>query len=83
MTDSATLLAATFIGARRPRPQGGKWQAEADDTVQRMMKEHGIPGVMLAVVKDGLVAYQKGYGVKRVPNGGVPDANTVFYIGSL
>lgn len=81
LTDSATLLAATFIAPRRP--QGGKWQADADDTIQRMMKEHGIPGVMLAVVKDGQVAYQKGYGVKRVPNGGVPDANTVFYIGSL
>jgi len=80
------LWAAAFIAPRPPRPHAAaaaNWQAEADDTIQTMMKEHGIPGVMLAVVKDGQVAYQKGYGVRRVPNGGVPDANTVFYIGSL
>jgi len=34
-------------------------------------------------VKDGQVAYVKGYGVKKLPHGGVPDENTVYYIGSL
>jgi CubicO group peptidase (beta-lactamase class C family) len=41
------------------------------------MQEHDVPGVMLAVVREDEVAYQKGHGVTRVPDGGLPNANTV------
>jgi CubicO group peptidase (beta-lactamase class C family) len=80
----ASAVAPASIAAAGPRrPSESNWQGETDRIVQSMMHEHEVPGVMLAVVRAGEVAYQKGYGVKRVPDGGLPDANTVFYIGSL
>jgi CubicO group peptidase (beta-lactamase class C family) len=76
MTWAAASLTSSLVAA-------ANWKAAADRTVQSMMQDHGIPGVMLAVVKGGQVGYQKAYGVKRMPNGGAPDAETVFHIGSL
>jgi CubicO group peptidase (beta-lactamase class C family) len=58
-------------------------QAEADRIVQQMMTQHGIPAVVLAVVKNGRIVVEKGYGVKSTDNNQPPDENTVFYIGSL
>jgi CubicO group peptidase (beta-lactamase class C family) len=58
-------------------------QAEADRIVGQMMTQNGIPAVVLAVVKNGRVVVQKGYGVKSTNSNQAPDENTVFYIGSL
>ena len=60
-----------------------KIQTEADRIVQQMMKQNGIPGVVLAVVKNGKVVVQKGYGTKSTDSNDAPNENTVFYIGSL
>ena len=58
-------------------------RAEADRIVQQMMSQNGIPAVVLAVVKNGRVVLEKGYGVKSTDSNQPPDENTVFYIGSL
>jgi CubicO group peptidase (beta-lactamase class C family) len=58
-------------------------QTEADRIVEQMMKQNGIPGVVLAVVKNGKVVVEKGYGTKSTDSNQPPDKNTVFYIASL
>ena len=58
-------------------------QTEADRIVEQMMKQDGIPGVVLAVVKNGKVVVEKGYGTKSTDSNQPPDKNTVFYIASL
>lgn len=58
-------------------------EATADRLVEAAMREKHIPGLVLAIVKDGKVVVKKGYGVKTTGSREVPDANTVFSIGSL
>ncbi len=41
-----------------------------------------IPGVAVAVVKDGKVVFMKGYGVKEAGKAENVDTNTLFMIGS-
>lgn len=55
----------------------------ADRIVEQMMNENDIPGVVLAVVRNGRVVVQKGYGVRSLASTQPPDENTVFYIASL
>jgi len=64
-------------------PGSGSGAAIANRIVQPAMRDKKLPGLVLAVVKDGQVLITKGYGVKSFASGEVPDANTVFYIGSL
>jgi CubicO group peptidase (beta-lactamase class C family) len=40
--------------------------ALADSTVERVRKEFNVPGISVAVVKDGKVVLSKGYGVRRL-----------------
>jgi CubicO group peptidase (beta-lactamase class C family) len=54
-----------------------------DDLVDELMKRSGIPGMSVAVVRDGKIAYAKGFGVKDVRSGAKVDADTVFQIASL
>ena len=53
-----------------------------DNYVSRGMKNWNIPGVALAVVKDGKVVRMKGYGVKTLDGNDKVDENTLFMIGS-
>lgn len=54
-----------------------------DSYVQAAMIDWQIPGMSLAVVKEGKIVYAKGYGIKNIifPNEKV-DENTIFAIGS-
>ncbi|HWR36922.1 MAG TPA: serine hydrolase [Clostridia bacterium] len=55
---------------------------DIDAWVARTMKEFEVPGIALAIVKDGKIVLAKGYGVRRL---GLPepvDANTLFGIAS-
>jgi CubicO group peptidase (beta-lactamase class C family) len=84
-------MIAACLAQRQPKQgqdqRGGgsdrEIQTEADRIVQQMMKQNGIPAVVLAVVKNGKVVVEKGYGTKSTDSKQPPDENTVFYIGSL
>jgi len=56
--------------------------AAIDADVERARHEFDIPGVAVAVVKDGRVALAKGYGVKRQGAPAPVDADTLFAIAS-
>ncbi|QEL14342.1 serine hydrolase [Limnoglobus roseus] len=54
-----------------------------DDAVRKAMKLHAVPGLGVAIIKDGKVVLAKGYGVREV---GKPEAvteNSLFAIGSV
>lgn len=53
-----------------------------DNYVARAMKAWQLPGLALAVVKDGQVVYMKGYGVRSLRSRQPVDENTLFMIGS-
>ena len=54
-----------------------------DGLVDDLMKSSGIPGMAVAVVHDGKVAYVKGFGVSDVRTGAKVDGDTVFQLASL
>jgi len=81
------LITLRVEAARRQRPAPAKRtariEAKVDPIIRAAMAEHGTPGLVLAVVDGGQVVLTKGYGVRSLPSGAVPDADTVFSIGSI
>ncbi len=55
---------------------------ELDTYVGRVIKTFDVPGLALAVVKDGRVVVAKGYGVRRMGEPASVDAQTLFGIAS-
>jgi len=53
-----------------------------DTYIPREMKRWNIPGVAVAVVKDGKVVYMKGFGVREIGKPDKVDENTLFMIAS-
>ena len=53
-----------------------------DAYVTQAMQEFHVPGLALAVVKDGQVIYSKGYGVRRMGDPTPVDPHTLFQIAS-
>src|SRR5512143_678849 len=53
-----------------------------DATVAKIMKAFEVPGLALAIVKDGRVVLAKGYGVRKLGDPAPVDARTLFGIAS-
>lgn len=53
-----------------------------DNYIQQGMKDWNIPGLAIAVVKDGKVVVMKGYGVRDLASKEPVDENTLFMIAS-
>ncbi|MBC7749741.1 MAG: beta-lactamase family protein, partial [Methylotenera sp.] len=56
--------------------------AKVDDLVERTLKTFNVPGIAVAIVKDGKIIHAKGYGVKSILTNEKVDANTLFGIAS-
>ncbi|MGH8306701.1 MAG: serine hydrolase [Gammaproteobacteria bacterium] len=56
--------------------------SDIDAYVQKIMQDWKVPGLAVAVVKDGKVVLARGYGVREVGKPGKVDANTLFTIAS-
>ena len=57
-------------------------QPELDAYVARAVKTFDVPGIAVAIVKDGRVVMAKGYGVKKLGEPAPITENTLFGIGS-
>jgi CubicO group peptidase (beta-lactamase class C family) len=57
-------------------------QAYLDDAVERIRKAFDVPGIAVAVVKDGQVVVAKGYGVRRLGDPAPVTPRTLFGIAS-
>ncbi len=79
-----TLLLAVSLAAAPAlaKPREAPPLAGLDAYVARAMKEFGVPGMAVAVVKDGQVVLAKGYGVRRSGEPEPVDADTLFGIAS-
>jgi CubicO group peptidase (beta-lactamase class C family) len=70
------LMLTAQAGAQQGPP------ADLDEYVGRSMKTFEVPGMAVAIVKDGKVVRLKGYGVKKLGENAPVDENTLFGIGS-
>lgn len=75
-----TLLLLIVLMGSRVAAQGVP--ADLDEYVARSMKTFDVPGLSVAIVKDGKVVVAKGYGVKKLGESAAVDENTLFAIGS-
>ncbi|MCJ8142609.1 serine hydrolase [Ancylobacter sp. A5.8] len=57
--------------------------AQLDGLADALMTKTGIPGMAVAVVRDGKTVYAKGFGIRRVGAPDKVDADTVFQLASL
>ena len=57
-------------------------ESKLDDVVSRTMKTFDVPGIAVAIIKDGKVVISKGYGVKNIKTQEKVDGNTLFGIAS-
>jgi CubicO group peptidase (beta-lactamase class C family) len=48
----------------------------------KAVKDWGVPGLSIAIVKDGKVVFAKGYGTKELGKNEPPDENTLYAIAS-
>ena len=55
---------------------------EIDQLVERTMKTFQVPGMAVAIVKDGQVIHSKGYGISSMKTSQKVDENTLFGIAS-
>ncbi|WP_306352846.1 serine hydrolase [Flavobacterium sp. '19STA2R22 D10 B1'] len=56
--------------------------AQIDDLTERTLKTFDVPGIAVAVVKDGKIFHAKGYGVSSLTTHKKVDENTLFGIAS-
>jgi CubicO group peptidase (beta-lactamase class C family) len=56
--------------------------AGIDSLVKRTLKAFEVPGIAVAIIKDGKVIHSKGYGVRSLATGQTVDENTLFGIAS-
>jgi CubicO group peptidase (beta-lactamase class C family) len=84
----AIALAVALVVVITASPAQSRSKAPAglppslDAAVAKVMKAFEVPGVGLAVVKDGKVLLAKGYGVRRMGDSTPVDAQTLFPIAS-
>jgi CubicO group peptidase (beta-lactamase class C family) len=71
-------LSAARLAAQAPAPP-----AEIDAYVARAVKEWGLPGVAIAVVRNDSVLFATGYGVREIGRPETVDAHTTFDAASL
>lgn len=57
--------------------------ASLDGIAAQVQKRSGIPGLAIAVVRDGKIVYAKGFGVRKFGTNQRVDANTVFELASV
>ncbi|TDD96203.1 serine hydrolase [Flavobacterium cellulosilyticum] len=57
-------------------------EKQVDELVENTLKSFNVPGIAVAIVKDGKIVLAKGYGVKSTKTNEKVDANTLFGIAS-
>ena len=76
----ALCVLASPLAAQRPA--AATLPRDLDAYVARVMRDFEVPGIALAVVKDGRVLLAKGYGVRKLGDATPVDDRTLFGIAS-
>ncbi|HEX3703573.1 MAG TPA: serine hydrolase [Vicinamibacterales bacterium] len=77
-----SCVALTLLLARAALMAGGDAPPDLDAWVARAIQTFEVPGIGLAIVKDGAVVTAKGYGVRKLGEPAPVDARTLFGIAS-
>ena len=91
MRHLAAVVLALFVGlpasaaddADKPRRSTEQPLADFDADIAKGLKAHGVPGLGIAIVKDGKVIFAKGYGVRTTGQTDPVTEKTLFAIGSV
>ena len=79
----ASLLMVCLLVAAPLQAQNGPANLNGlDGFVEQVMKDWHVPGLAVAIVKDGKVVYAKGFGYRDVKKGLKVSPDTLFAIGS-
>jgi CubicO group peptidase (beta-lactamase class C family) len=78
----AVLLSLILLTTAAVAEKPAALPPDLDAYVSRVMKAFEVPGIGLAVVKDGKVLVAKGYGVRKLGDPTPVDAQTLFAIAS-
>jgi len=76
-------LRAESLAGIAPRPLDRGAAARLDAFIERAMTKLAVPGAAVAVVQDGRVVYERGFGVRALGKGEPVTARTLFMIGSI
>ena len=77
------LVLAVLVGPLAAQsPATPSLPRDFDAYVARVMRQFEVPGIAIAVVKDGRVVLAKGYGVRRLGDSSHVDEHTLFGIAS-
>src|SRR2546423_13120595 len=82
---AAAIDRETPAPAEKPKARAGREEigAALDRVVPGLLKDGDVPGLSLAIVREGHIELQRAYGVKDAANGAPVDADTVFEAASL
>jgi CubicO group peptidase (beta-lactamase class C family) len=78
----AILLAASALASSAWAQSPGAPPSDLDAYVAASMKTFEVPGMAVAIVKDGKIVVAKGYGVRKLGDATPVDEFTMFGIGS-
>lgn len=71
-----SCLSATSVSGQAIQLQ------ELDEYIERSRKDWEIPGLAVALIRDGAVVYEKGFGVREMGKGAPVDESTLFSVAS-
>ncbi len=76
------VASLAFLTSAKAHAQAPKPLEDVDAFVARVMQAFKVPGVSVAVVKDGRMVFAKGYGVRKLGDAAPVDSRTLFGIAS-
>lgn len=74
-------LSSLFVNAQMTSEK--ELQKSLDNSIPVALKEHNVPGMAIAIIKNDQVIIKKGYGFSNVSLGTKVDSKTGFNIGSI
>lgn len=81
-TTQKTILYFTFLIFSGAVFAQGLSSTQLDSIVEKTMTTFNVPGIAVAVLKDGEIIHQQGYGTRSLEKGGSVDENTLFGVAS-
>jgi CubicO group peptidase (beta-lactamase class C family) len=81
----ASVVAAPLISfsQEKGRPASGSLPEEFIGRLPSLMRWANVPGVAVAVIRDGKLAWSRGFGIKKSGEAGLVESSTLFGAASL
>jgi D-alanyl-D-alanine carboxypeptidase len=70
-------------GGNSPLPQAGSLGDTVDGLARAEIQQSGVPGMAVAIAKNGTILYEQGYGVIDLSSQQPTDSKVIFEIGSI